>query len=69
MKIVKISEPKIVMSNPYSQHKYFGWPTVERLKNGRIAVVTSGFRLRHVCVFGKTVISYSEDDGETLTPM
>ena len=67
MRIVKIGEPKIIMSNPYSRHDYFGWPTAVRLKNGRIAVVASGFRLRHVCPFGKTVISYSENEGETYT--
>ena len=67
MKIVRIGEPKIIMSNPESRHDYFAWPTVARLKNNKIAVVASGFRLRHVCPFGKTVISYSEDEGETYT--
>ena len=67
MKIIPIGEPKIIMSNPHSKHNYFGWPTAARLQNGKIAVVASGFRLRHVCPFGKTVISYSEDDGETYT--
>ena len=67
MKVVKIDEPKVVMSSPDSKHGYFGWPTACRLQNGKIAVVASGFRLRHVCPFGKTVISYSENDGETYT--
>lgn len=67
MKIIPIGELKTVMSNPHSKHNYFGWPTATRLQNGKIAVVASGFRLRHVCPFGKTVISYSEDDGETYT--
>ena len=67
MKIVRIGEPKIIMSNPESRHDYFAWPTAARLKNNKIAVVASGFRLRHVCPFGKTVISYSEDEGETYT--
>ena len=67
MKIKKIGVPSIVMSNPNSKHCYFGWPTVARLQNGKIAVVASGFRLRHVCPFGKTVISYSEDEGQTYT--
>lgn len=55
------------MSNPYSKHGYFAWPTVSRLQNGRIAVGASGFRLEHVCPFGKAVISYSDDGGETYT--
>lgn len=67
MKIVRIGEPKIVMANSESRHNYFAWPTVARLQNGKIAVVASGFRCRHICPFGKTVISYSENDGETYT--
>jgi len=67
VKIKLLGEVKTVMSNPDSKHNYFGWPTVCRLQNGKIAVVASGFRLGHVCPFGKTVISYSEDEGETFT--
>ena len=67
MKIVKIGEPEVIMSNPGSRHCYFGWPTVTRLQNKKIAVVASGYRLRHVCPFGKCVISYSEDEGKTYT--
>ncbi|MBE6601859.1 MAG: exo-alpha-sialidase [Ruminococcaceae bacterium] len=67
MKIIKINEPKVIVDNPDSHHKYFGWPSIARLQNGKLAVVASGFRLRHVCPFGKTVISFSEDDGETYT--
>jgi len=67
MKIKLLGQVKTVMSNPDSKHNYFGWPTVCRLQNGKIAVVASGFRLGHVCPFGKTVISYSEDEGETFT--
>lgn len=67
MEIKLLGKSKIIMSNPYSKHNYFAWPTATRLQNGKIAVVASGFRLEHVCPFGKTVISYSEDDGETYT--
>lgn len=67
MRITPIGTPQVIMSNPGSLHNYFGWPTAARLQNGRIAVVASGFRLRHVCPFGKTVISYSEDEGKTYT--
>ena len=67
MKIELIGKPKIIMSNPHSRHNYFAWPTAARLQNGKIAVVASGFRCRHICPFGKTVISYSEDNGETYT--
>ena len=67
MKITKIGEPEIIMQNPDSRHNYFAWSTAARLQNGKIAVVASGYRLFHVCPFGKTVISYSEDDGKTYT--
>ena len=67
MKIEKIGPPKIIMDNPESQHRYFGWPSVARLQNGKIAAVASGYRRRHVCPFGKAVIAYSEDEGETYT--
>ena len=67
MKTVNIGDVKIIMSNPHSKHNYFAWPTVTRLQNGKIAVVASGYRLRHVCPFGKMVISYSENEGETYT--
>ncbi len=67
MKINFIGGLKTVMSNRDSMHNYFGWPTSARLKNGKIAVGASGFRLGHICPFGKSVISYSDDEGETFT--
>ncbi len=67
MKIKVHDKAKVIMENPLSIHNYFGWPTAVTLKNGKIAVAASGFRLGHICPFGKTVISYSEDDGKTYT--
>ena len=67
MEIKIIGKPKIIMSNRGSKHNYFGWPTVAKLQDGKIAVGASGFRLEHVCPFGKAVISYSYDNGETYT--
>lgn len=67
MKIELIGNPKIIISNPHSHHGYFAWPTVARLQDGKIAVGASGFRVEHVCPFGKAVISYSFDNGETYT--
>lgn len=67
MKIELIGKPEIIMSNPHSKHGYFGWPTAVRLQDGRIAVGASGFRIEHVCPFGKAVIIYSTDDGKTYT--
>lgn len=65
MKIKQIGEGKVVMNNPHSYHNYFGWPTVCRLGNGRLALGASGFRIAHVCPFGKSVMSISEDEGNT----
>ena len=67
MKIIRHGEPTVIMSNEDGRHKYFAWPTVARLKNGRIAAVASGYRLSHICPFGKTVISFSDDEGKTYT--
>ncbi len=67
MKIEIVQEAKTIISNPHSKHNYFGWPTVARLQDRTIAVGASGFRIEHVCPFGKAVISYSKDNGETYT--
>lgn len=67
MKIKLLGEPKVVMSNFGSNHNYFAWPTVARLQNGKLAVAASGFRLSHICPFGKTVLCYSENEGESYT--
>lgn len=63
MKIVKIGAARVILSARGEAHNYFGWPTVARLGDGRLAVVASGFREAHVCPFGKTVIAYSADEG------
>jgi hypothetical protein len=65
MKQLKIIAQNTVMQNSDSLHGYFGWPTVARLGDGRLAAVASGYRRTHVCPFGKAVISYSEDGGKT----
>ncbi len=67
MNIELIGKPEAIISNPYSRHGYFAWPTVSLLQDGKIAVGASGFRLEHICPFGKAVISYSFDEGKTYT--
>lgn len=66
MKKIK-AENKIICENPNSMFNYFGWPSVNRLPDGTLAMVCSGFRLSHVCPWGKGVISYSRDEGKTWT--
>lgn len=47
---------------------YQGWPTVARDENGTLYAVVSGFRVQHVCPFGKTVMYISKNNGKTWTP-
>lgn len=65
MKIIEVEKARVIASNKDSIHNYFAWPTVARLKDGKIAVVASGFRLSHVCPFGKVTLSISENNGKT----
>ncbi len=55
------------MSNDMSKHNYFGWPSVIKTKAGRIIAGASGFRLDHICPFGKGVIAFSDDNGDSFT--
>ncbi|MCQ2485027.1 MAG: glycoside hydrolase [Clostridia bacterium] len=68
MKIELIGSPKIIINNELSKHNYFAWPSIAKMQDGRIAVACSGFRLEHICPFGKACISFSDDNGETYTP-
>ena len=65
---MKIIEKKVICSNPDSMFNYFGWPSVTRLPGGALAMAASGFRMRHICPFGKGVLCYSYDEGKTWTP-
>ena len=68
MNIIFNQVPRVIMENPTGKHNYFAWPTAVMLQDGRIAVAASGFRLRHVCPFGKTVVAFSRDNGESYSP-
>jgi len=46
---------------------YIGWPTIARCQDGRLLVVCSGGRQKHVCPFGQVHLIESRDDGETWT--
>ncbi len=67
MKIKLIENQKTICSNPNSIHNYFGWPSVCRLQDGSLMAVASGFRLAHICPFGKVVAVRSYDDGKSWT--
>ena len=64
-KLHLLSAPRVICENPESPYNYFAWPTVTRLPDGRLMLVSSGFRMRHVCPFGKVAACYSEDEGES----
>ena len=68
MKIELLGAPRVIMQNPGSLHNYFAWPSVTRLPDGRIAAAASGYRLAHICPFGKAVMAVSADEGETYAP-
>ena len=46
---------------------YFGWPSVARLNGSTLVAVASGLRTAHICPFGRTIISFSRDEGGTWT--
>ncbi len=62
-----IGSEKIIMSNPEGAHPYFAWPTVVKLQDGRLAVGASGYRVEHICPFGKAVAAFSTDGGDTYS--
>ena len=55
----------IVCSVENGPGNYFGWPSVARLEDGTIVAGASGLRWDHICPFGKSVLCYSKDQGET----
>ena len=65
MNVKLIGSPKIVMTNTENHHAYFAWPTIAKLQNGKICVGASGYRVEHICPFGKGVLAFSDDNGET----
>lgn len=62
---VHLDNLDIICSNHTGFNNYFAWPTVARLQDGRLAMTASGFRLEHVDPFGKAIICFSEDEGQS----
>ena len=54
----------IINRNPQTPFTYFGWPSV-CYDNNTLYAVSSGYRMRHVCPFGKTVMNISRDEGKS----
>lgn len=51
-----------------SNFHYQAWGTVARDEEGTLYAVASGFRVWHICPFGKTVMYISKNNGKTWTP-
>lgn len=65
MSIYTNAKHGIVCSVENASENYFGWPSVAKLEDGTIVAGSSGLRRAHVCPWGKSVVSYSTDNGET----
>lgn len=59
---IDVLETKVISLD--AQH-YHGWPTMTRLRSGRLLVVCSAGREEHVCPFGRVDLYASDDDGRT----
>jgi len=55
----------IVCNVADGRENYFGWPSVAKLADGTIVAGASGLRRAHICPWGKSVVCYSKDNGET----
>ena len=56
----EILERKVICKEP---GRYIGWPTITRLRSGRLVVAFSGERDEHVCPWGVTQLVWSDDEG------
>lgn len=64
MKKADIRTRGVVMAAE-GEYPYFGWPSVARLPEGTLMAVCSGFRIGHICPFGRVTAAYSSDEGLT----
>ena len=64
---MKVEKNFIICNKPYEKFGYFGWPSIAQQADGTIFVAASGYRYRHVCPWGRTVVCKSTDNGETWT--
>lgn len=55
----------IVCRLPGEEMGYFGWPSIAKMDDGTLVVASSGLRAYHVCPWGKTVLHFSKDNGNT----
>lgn len=65
MKKPEILDTRIICESTNPLFPYFAWPSVARLSESTLGMAASGFRVKHVCPFGKGVLCYSHDEGAT----
>lgn len=65
MKRAELLGKGTVLSMPDLPMGYCAWPSVARNDAGALVVVCSGYRLLHVCPFGKVVMVESRNNGES----
>ena len=65
MLINPVKEHGVVYRREDIPYSYQGWPSLVRTDDGRLISVCSGYRMAHVCPFGKTVMNISDDEGQT----
>ena len=57
----EIHETKVIS---HLSHRYHGWPTLARRRDGELLLVCSGGREAHVCPFGRVELMRSKDGGK-----
>lgn len=65
MLITPEREHGIVYRKKDSLYGYQGWPSVCKMENGMLISICSGYRMQHICPFGKTTMNISCDEGKT----
>ncbi len=65
MRTVDVIENGIVCSYPDRLFGYYAWPSIARMDDGTLIVVSSGERIGHLCFGGKTTMFISKNDGKT----
>ncbi len=70
--LTRAQAPAITTASPtrtisHLPHRYHGWPTVARRKNGQLVLAYSGGRESHVCPFGRVELMQSDSEGQHWT--
>ncbi len=61
---IKILNKSVVTENRKTFFGYNGWPSIARDESGVLYAVCSGFRMDHLCPFGKIAMYKSRNGGE-----